>query len=268
MASLAKAAFAQKRLQVPIGWRQPRDAVPARQLVDSMAPADRNVPPPPLGPDLLFERALPCRLFTCAQETLSRSYAEFFDGICAATCAAWAAWQQGAQVTATFYAAGLANGGTVAAPPWSPLIVAQGPKVPWTALIASAVDAVWLQHQATLVFAAAPLFMGNLAVPIPPTGDALPGLPGPAGPVPLRVACPGQLPIQKGMLTALLQDSGAFAAEVFDAYAEAFAQCFTRWSATTVINSSAFLLTCVNPAPVPIPRMVGIAPMTTGPVFV
>lgn len=270
LAQRTKAALARRGLTVPIQWPQffPRSNPGMQQFCRALPAGSHDVPPPELGADLLFQRSLPCRHLTQVQESMSRIFAEFIDQICLAISAAWATWAATAKMTGIVYTAGLAMGGVVLGPPWSPTILALGPKFIWTSLIAAALDTVWLQFQSSLTLVGAPLFMGNLMIPIPPGGDLLPGLPPPSGLLPMQVAFPSQLPIQAPMLAALLQHDGAFASDLFTALSEAFADSCQAWRQSLLINSCAFLITCLNPSPVPIPRLAGVVPLTTGPLFV
>lgn len=285
MALLAKQTFARRRIHVPDDWNKifPHTPLAFQQLIAAIPPAERDVPDPPLGPDLLFERHLPLQLFAKQQKELCQTFGDYIDRICSAICAAWDAWISSAKVVTTSYAAGLANGGQVVAPPWAPTIIAQGPNVPWTPAIASAISTCWLQFEASLRFLGAPLFMGNLMIPVPPGGDSMPGIPPPTGPLPLRVACPAQAPILKEQLIALMQavppppppapdkptpSYGPHSDALYEAIADAFAQCFLTWTAATLVDSTQFLLVAVNPSPVPIPRAVGLVPTTTGPFLI
>lgn len=284
LALRAKRHFANKRIRIPDGWPDffPRSGVPLRQFIGSFEAADREVPDPRMGHDLLFERHLPLRAFAHLQEKMSRGYADFLDKICRAIHAAWDTWTQSAKMLGTIYASGMANGGTIQGPPLTPIIAAAGPQVPWTPAIATAVGASFTLWQASLIFAGAPLFLGNLPLPIPPGGDAVPGIPGPTGPPPLKVAFTAQAPIVKQALVAQMRavpppparegeppiTLGPHTDAIYDSVAEAFVTCFSDWTARVQVNPASFLLTFVNPSPAAIPRMAGVAPTTTAPLFI
>lgn len=280
MALIAKQRFAQERIILPDGFDRffPRESVKQRQFTDAFLPQDRNVAPLLTPPDLLFDRYVPLRAFAEQQATMSRSYADFIDQICIAISAAWEVWQQTVKMTAVTYTAGTAMGGQIVGPPFAPTIIAMGPKVPWTTIIASAITTMWTQFEMSLRFLGAPLFIGNLSIPIPPGGDAMPGLPAPTGPLPFKIAFPSSAPIVKDALVGLMESIpapplrpgtasslGPHTRIVYESIASAFVDSFNLWIANTLIESSAFLLVFINPSPVPIPRMAGVCPMTIAP---
>lgn len=280
MALIAKQRFAQENICLPEGFDLffPRDGVRKRQFTDAFAPQDRNTPPTVAPPDLLFDRYIPLRAFAEQQATMSRGYADFIDQICLAIGAAWETWQQTVKLTGVTYTAGTGIGGQIVGPPFAPTIIALGPKVPWTLIIAGAITAVWAQFEQSLRLIGAPLFIGNLSIPIPPGGDALPGIPGPSGPLPFRVVFPTAMPIVKDTLVSLMESSpvpspssgsssslGPFSRVVYDSIATAFVDSFNLWMASTLVESTGFLLVFINPSPVPIPRIAGVCPTTVAP---
>ncbi len=284
MALIAKQRFAQEKICLPEGFDRffPRDIVYKRQFTDAFPAQDRNVPPTIQPPNLLFDRYVPLRAFAEQQATMSRGYADFIDQICAAISVAWETWQQTVKLTAVAYMAGTAMGGQVIGAPFAPTIIALGPKVPWTAIIANAITTLWTQFELSMKMAGAPLFIGNLSIPIPPGGDALPGLPAPSGPLPFKVAFPMCVPMMKDALVGLMESIpapptnpdkspsslGPHSRVVYESIATAFVDSFNLWTAGTLVNSSAFLLTFINPSPVPIPRMAGICPATIAPFLI
>lgn len=284
MALIAKQRFAQERICLPESFDKffRRDIVYKRQFTDAFPAQDRNVQPMIEPPNLLFDRYVPLRAFAEQQATMSRSYADFIDQICSAISAAWEVWQQTAKLTAVTYTAGTAMGGQVIGTPFAPTIIALGPKVPWTTIIANAITALWTQFELSMKLIGAPLFIGNLSIPIPPGGDALPGIPAPSGLLPFKVAFPMCSPILKEALVGLMlsipappikpdepsPSLGPHSKSVYESIATAFVDSFNLWTANTLVNSSAFLLTFINPSPVPIPRMAGICPATIAPFLV
>ena len=270
LAERTKAALSARGLSVPIHWSQffPSGNPGLQQFSRALPAGSHDVPEPTMGSDLLFQRSLSCRHLTRVQESISRIFADFIDQICMAISTAWCAWELAAKMTGVLYTAGMASGGTMLGPPWTPTIVSLGPPFIWTPMIAAALDAVWLQFQSSLTLTGAPLFIGNTMIPIPPGGDAQPGLPPPTGMLPMSVAFPTQFPLTPSMISGMLQHDGAFAADLFAALAEAFVGAFDAWRQSLVICSSSFLLTCINPSPVPIPRLVGTVPITTAPLFI
>lgn len=283
LALIAKQRFAQENIRLPDGFDRffPRDVVKKRQFTDAFAPQDRNTAPTVAPPDLLFDRYIPLRQFAEQQATMCRGYANFIDQICIAISSAWEAWQQAVKLTGITYTAGTGMGGQVVGPPFAPTILALGPKAPWTSIIASAITAVWTQFEQSLRLIGAPLFIGNLSIPVPPGGDALTGLPGPTGPLPFKAAFPTAMPITKEALVSLMGSApvpslgpgsasslGPHSNVVYESIATAFVDGFNRWTASTMVESSSFLLIFINPSPVPIPRMAGVCPTTVAPFLI
>ncbi len=284
MALLAKQRFAKEKICLPDGFDQffPRDGIRKRQFTDAFPLQERNVPPVIEPPDLLFDRYLPLRAFAEQQATMSRCYAEFIDQICAAISAAWDSWQQTVKLTGVTYTAGTAFGGQIVGAPFSPTIIARGPNSPWTAIIANALTAAWTQFELSLRLVGAPLFIGNMSIPIPPGGDAQPGLPGVSGPVPFKIAFPSAAPILKTALVGLMEavsppeakpgrpplSLGPHTKVVYEAIATAVTTSFDLWTASSMVESSSFLLIFMNPSLTPIPRMAGMCPSTIAPFLV
>lgn len=283
MALMAKQRFAQENIRLPEGFDRffPRDVVKKRQFTDAFAPQDRNTLPLVSPPDLLFDRFIPLRAFAEQQATMCRGYADFIDQICMAIGVAWETWQQSVKLTGVTYTAGVGLGGQIVGPPFAPTIISLGPKAPWTAIIASAITAMWTQFEQSLRLAGAPLFIGNLSIPIPPGGDAMPGIPGPNGLLPFKVAFPTAAPMVKESLVSLMcgmpvptpsegtaSSLGPHSQVVYESIATAFVDSFNQWTAATMVDSTGFLLVFINPSPVPIPRMAGVCPTTVSPFLI
>jgi hypothetical protein len=275
MALRCKKAFAARRIKLPDHWPDffPTGGLPQRQFVKAIPTADHGVPLPEMGHDLLFDYYLPIKLHANQVRVMSRSYADFFDGISQAICSAWNTWQKTAVMMGVTYTAGMALGGSLQGAPLTPLIMSLGPKIHWTQPVAMALGNLWTQFQASLTFAGAPLFMGNMAMPIPPGMDMVPGMSA-SGPLGLKVACPALVPLTKEIVaqeminqTPDVRKSGPHVTEVFESLADAFVQCLGLWTNATVINSTAFMINGVNPSMAPIPRTVATVLPSTGPVF-
>lgn len=283
MALIAKQRFAKENIRLPEGFDRffPRDVVKQRQFTDAFAPQDRNTPPLVTPPDLLFDRYVPLRAFAEQQAIMCRGYADFIDQICMAISTAWEAWQQSVKLTGVTYTAGVGFGGQIVGTPLAPTIIALGPKAPWTAIIAGAITAMWTQFEQSLRLIGAPLFIGNMSIPVPPGGDAMPGIPGPTGPLPFRVVFPSAVPILKEALVSMMgaasiptKDSGPSSSlgphslVLYESIATAFADSFSQWMNFTMVDSTGFLLLFINPSPVPIPRMAGVCPTTVAPFLI
>ncbi len=237
MQQLARAKFMSFNLKVPANWQNPSDQ---DQYDRAFQASEKNTAP---GSPPLFQPATMNKYHTDAQKMHIAKIGAFIDGTCSAICSAWSQWQQAATMTGIVVAGPVASIGQIVGPPLQPLIFASAPKatpmeLKYSNVIASVISTGWLTFTATVKIPGLPLWPMFAAFPgpmVPP-----PGIPNPA---PVPFAALTQVPISisanvlKGQMVAQLGDPQApFHAQLFEAIATAFEQCYNTWKVSTMVT--------------------------------
>jgi hypothetical protein len=189
---------------------------------------------------------------------------KFLDGICSAICSAWSTWQSSATIVGCIVNAVTASGGQIVGPPWTPLILAQGPKagpseLKYTNVVANVIGTAWLSFTATVKVPGLPWYPAFAAFP----GPVAPPMPN----VPVPFAALTQVPASisvaalKGQMIGQLGDPTApFHKELFESIADAFDKCYTTWKVSTMVTN----VLGTGPIPTFAPPYVPVGPVVGG----
>lgn len=263
MQMAAKLQFASNGLTVPTDWQQPTGNPAGKHYVDAFKPEERAVPPDVMIPPLFLPASVN-KYHVDLQKSLNSKFSSFLDGICQAICGAWSQWQTATMMTGVIINAVSASLGTLAGPPWTPLILASAPKatpmeMKYSNVIATVLGTAWLTYTASIKLPGLPLYPAFAAFPAP-VAPPMPSLP-----VPLislaQVTASVQPAALKGQMMGMLGDPMApFHKELFDAVAQAFGQCFQIWQASTQVTN----ILGMGPVPTFAPPFVPVGPVVMG----
>ena len=190
-------------------------------------------------------------------------YEVFIDKISAAICSAWSAWQSTAVMVGVLINGPVAVGGQVVGPPWTPLIVAQGPSqnpeaVKMTRTIASVLGTAWLTFTATLKVTGMPWYPAFAAIPSP-VAPPMPNIPCPVAALTMVTTS-----ISKELLTAqMVGMDGSSSGEhkrLYAAIADAFEKIFNLWKSSTLVTN----VLGTGPVPTFAPPYVPVGPVVSG----
>jgi hypothetical protein len=234
---IAKMAFKAHAIQLPVNWQQPQGDA-GKQYVDAHQPSERAVAP---DPSKLFIPATPNKYHVDTVKMVSNQFESFIDGICDAIASAWSQWQASATLAGVVIAGPVASGGTVAGPPWTPLIMASAPKaspaeLKYSKAVATVLGSAWQAYTASIKVAGMPWYPPLAAFPSPASAPT-PNVPNPVTTL-VQVPAPMQAPLLKNQMIGALADPQApHHRELFDAISQAVAQCFTLWMSTTMVSN-------------------------------
>jgi hypothetical protein len=271
MKQAARLKFASFGLTVPSKWQQPQgdDAEHFRQAFKadelSTQPAISASGPP------LFRPASLNRYHTDAQKMHIAKYGEFIDGICDAICSAWGQWQNMATMAGIMVNAVTASLGQVIGPPWTPIIMLQGPKsspmqLKYLNAVANVIGPAWLAYTATIKVPALPWYPSFAVFPSP-VAPPTPNVPTPI--ISLTQVKASLMPaVMKQQMVGLLADPRApYHSELFESICDAFDKMFTIWQTSTLVTNVLAVgpvPTMALPVPVPGPVTGGVATMPPG----
>jgi hypothetical protein len=264
MKQAARLKFASFGLTVPSKWQQPQgdDAEHFRQAFKadelSTQPAISASGPP------LFRPASLNRYHTDAQKMHIAKYGEFIDGICDAICSAWGQWQNMATMAGIMVNAVTASLGQVIGPPWTPIIMLQGPKsspmqLKYLNAVANVIGPAWLAYTATIKVPALPWYPSFAVFPSP-VAPPTPNVPVPVAALTQVTASitPG---VMKGQMVMQLGDPQApYHDKLFDAITDAFDKVFKIWLASTMVTN----VMGTGPVPTFAPPYVPVGPVVAG----
>jgi hypothetical protein len=164
-----------------------------------------------------------------------------------------------------------ASVGQVIGIPWTPLIMAQGPKsspmeLKYTTTIAQVLGTAWLAYTTSIKLPGLPLYPAFALCPTPVA------IPMPNTPVPVialtQVTAPVSASTMKNMMVGMHADPTAmYHKEIFDAVTDAFEKCFTIWQASTMVTNiigTGPVPTCIPPIMPPGPVVMGVGTMPPG----
>lgn len=262
MAMFAKQQFASFQITLPQKWQEPQDQVAQDHYPQAFDEDERSVAPP-IGAPLLFQTATANRYHTDTAQELHDRFSAYLDGICAAICQAWSAWQSAAAMSGVVINAVAASGGQVTGPPWQPTILGAAPmdtdmESKYSKAIASAISDGWQSYQSSLKVPGLPWYPAFAAVSAPVAPPA------PNTPVPVvaltQVTAPvAKAALKQSMIANFGDAQGHYHQELFDAVADAFAQCFQTWQTTTMVTNvlGTGPVPSFNPPWVPVGPVVG-----------
>ncbi len=271
MKKAARLKFASFGLKVPPNWKQPQgeaaehfqQAFKENEL--TTAPAISADGPP------LFQPASMNKYHTDAQKMHIAKYGEFIDGVCDAICQAWSQWQNVASMTGIMVNAVTATLGQVIGPPWTPIILAQGPKsspmqMKYLNAVANVIGPAWMSYTATIKIPGLP-FYPVFAVCPSPVAPPTPNVPFPVAALTQVTASitPGVMKTQ--MVAQLADPQAPYHQELFQSICDAFDQMFKLWQASTMVTNvlgTGPVPSMTLPVPVPGPVTGGMANMPPG----
>lgn len=237
MKNLAKLAFKSHAIKLPVDWKQPTGEE-GKQYVNAFKENERFAPP---DPSKLFIPASTNKYHIDTVKKNSDNFEKYIDGICDAICSAWSTFQSAATIVGVMIAGPVASVGQLVGMPLTPLILAQGPKasaneMKYTKTIANVVGTAFTTWQSTVKVPGLPWYPAFAMVPSPVAP------PMPNTPVPLvaltQVPASMQDAALKGQMVGQHGDPKAqHSAELFDSIAKAVNQCFTMWTATTMVTN-------------------------------
>ena len=190
-------------------------------------------------------------------------YDVFIDRISVAICSAWSAWQSAATIVGIVINGPIAYGGQVLGPPWTPLILAQGPKqnaeaIRMTNNIASVLGTAWLTFTATIKVTGMPWYPAFAAVPSV-VAPLTPNIPCPVAALTMVTT-----PIGSRHLTTQMVGMDASGSSdhkrLYAALADAFEKVFELWRVSTMVTN----VLGTGPVPTFAPPYVPVGPVVGG----
>jgi hypothetical protein len=265
MKQFARAKFSSFGLKVPDKWKPPQGDPDAKHYADAYTPAEKSTSPDPTAPPLFIPHSMN-RYHTDVQKEMTKIVGSFLDGISDAICQAWSAWQTAAALTGVVIAGPTASVGQVVGLPWTPIILASGPKkspqeLKYTTTVANVIGPAWLAYTATIKVPGLPWYPAYAACPTP-VAPPTPNIPCSLAML-TQVTAPISASVLKGqMIAAHGEPTAQYHKEIFEAVADGFEKTFQTWQPATMINN--VLGTGTGGTPVsPLP-VVGVGNMIPG----
>jgi len=263
MAMFAKQQFASFQITVPQKWQDPQDKMASDHYPQAFEEDEKSVPSP-IGMPLLFQTATANRYHTDNAQELHDRFSDYFDGICAAICQAWSAWQSAAAMSGVVVNAVTASGGQLTGPPWLPVILGSAPmdtdmEAKYSKAIAGAIHDGWQSYQSSINVPGLPWYPSFAAVPAPVAPPA-PNTPVPVAALAQVTASVGKPALKQSMISSFGDPQAQYHKELFDAVADAFEKCFQIWQASTMVTE------VIGTGPVPSfnPPWVPVGPVVGG----
>ena len=263
MKQLARVQYASNQLKVPDKWQQPSGDPDGKHYGDAFQPSEKSTAPDMGAPPLHTPHSMN-KYHTDVQKMLNSKIGGFIDGIIDAICSAWSTWQSAATMVGVVVNAVTASAGQVVGPPWTPLILAQGPKsgpseLQYTKTVANVVGTAWLQYTATIKIPGLPFYPAFAAFP-GPVAPPMPNVPVPVIALTQVTAAVGKAALKGQMIGQHGDPQAMYHKEIFDAVATAFEQCFTIWQASTMVTN----VLGTGPIPTFAPPYVPVGPVVGG----
>jgi hypothetical protein len=260
MKNLAKLAFKAHAIKLPVGWQQP-SGEEGKQYSKAFKQSELFAPP---DPSKLFIPASSNKYHVDTVKQMSDKFEKYIDGICDAICQAWSSMHSAATLVGVIVNAVTASGGTLVAMPMTPLILGSGPKASpaeakFTTTISNVVGMAFSQWALSVKVPGLPWYPAFAAFPSP-VAPPMPNVP-----IPLvaltQVNASLQDAAMKGQMCGQHGDPQAqHHKELFDCVAKAVAQCFTIYTATTLVNN----VLGTGPIPTFAPPYVPVGPVVGG----
>jgi hypothetical protein len=269
MKQAARAKFASFGLTVPSDWKQPQGE-DAEHFSQAFKDNEKSTAPAAGAPPL-FRPASPNKYHTDAQKMHHAKFGEFIDGIVDAICSAWSQWQSTASMAGVMVNAITASVGQVIGPPWTPLIMAQGPKstpmqLKYTTAVANVLGPAWMTYSSALKIPGLPWYPMFATFPSP-VAPPTPNVPTPIGSL-IQVKATLVPAVMKQQMVGMLADPRApYHKELFESICDAFDKMFTIWLTSTMVTNVMAIGPCPSmalPVPVPGPIVGGTAMMAPG----
>lgn len=269
MKQAARLKFASFGLTVPTNWQQPQGE-DAEHFGQAFKDSEKSTAPA-VGSPPLFRPASLNKYHTDSQKMHHAKFGEFIDGIVDAICNAWSTWQSSASMTGIMVNAASASLGQVIGPPWTPFIMAQGPKstpmqLKYTTAIANVLGPAWMTYSSALKVPGLPWYPGFVMFPSP-VAPPTPNVPTPIATLTQVKASLVPALMKQQMVAQLADPRAPFHSELFESICDAFDKMFTIWMTSTMVTNVLGAGPCPSmalPVPVPGPVVGGIASMPPG----
>jgi hypothetical protein len=258
MKQAARLKFTSFNLKVPKDWRDPSGEA-GDHYGRAFKPEEKTTAP---GMPMLFQPASMNKYHTDTQKMHVAEIGKFMDALCDAICSAWGQWQGLATMTGVVINAVSATLGQVVGPPWTPLIMASGPKdtpmkLKYTTVVATVMGNTWLQYTGTIKVPGLPWYPAFAAFPAPVAA--------PTPNVPCPVAALTQVPplpaaMKQQMVGQLGDPNAPFHSELFESICDAFDKMFKMWQTTTMVTN----VLGTGPVPTFAPPYVPVGPVVGG----
>ncbi len=261
MQQFARLKFTSFQIKVPQNWQNPSGDPDAKHYGDAFQASEKNTAP---GAPPLFQPASMNKYHTDTQKMHIDKVGKFIDGICSAICSAWSTWQSAATMVGIMVNGPTASVGQVLGPPWTPLILAQGPKetpmlLKYTNVVANVLGTAWLSYTATIKVPGMPWYPAFAAMPSP-VAPPTPNIPCPV--VALTQVTASIMPdVMKMQMVGQLADPMApFHDKLFEAICDGFDKCFKIWQTSTMVTN----VLGTGPVPTFAPPYVPVGPVVGG----
>ncbi|HSK00701.1 MAG TPA: hypothetical protein VK932_05645 [Kofleriaceae bacterium] len=261
MQQFARLKFTSFQIKVPQNWQNPSGDPDAKHYGDAFSASEKTTAP---GAPPLFQPASMNKYHTDAQKMHIDKVGKFIDGICSAICSAWSTWQSAATMVGIMVNGPTASVGQVVGPPWTPLILAQGPKetpmlLKYTNVVANVLGTAWLSYTATIKVPGMPWYPAFAAMPSP-VAPPTPNIPCPV--VALTQVTASIMPdVMKMQMVGQLADPMApFHDKLFEAICDGFDKCFKIWQTSTMVTN----VLGTGPVPTFAPPYVPVGPVVGG----
>ena len=263
MQQFARLKFTSFQIKVPQNWQTPSGDPDGKHYGDAFKPEEKATAPAAGAPPLFLPASMN-KYHTDTQKMHIDKVGKFIDGICSAICSAWSTWQSAATMVGIMVNGPTASVGQVLGPPWTPLILAQGPKetpmlLKYTNVVASVLGTAWLSYTATIKVPGMPWYPAFAAMPSP-VAPPTPNIPCPV--VALTQVTASIMPdVMKMQMVGQLADPMApFHDKLFEAICDGFDKCFKIWQTSTMVTN----VLGTGPVPTFAPPYVPVGPVVGG----
>lgn len=263
MKQLSRLKFSGNNLMVPDKWQAPSGDPGAKHYGQAFKASEKSTMMDPTVPPLFKPHSLN-KYHTDTQKKLTSIFGGYIDGIVDAICQAWSTWQTAAVMTGVLINGPIASLGQIVGPPWTPLILASGPKkspaeLKYTMTIANVLGTAWLSYTSSIKVPGLPWYPAFAAVPSP-IAPPMPNIPTPIIAL-TQVTVPVSANVLKNQMIGTHGDPQAqYHKELFDAVTNAFEQCFTLWQASTMVTN----VLGTGPVPTFAPPVAPVGPVVAG----
>jgi hypothetical protein len=261
MQQFARLKFTSFQIKVPQNWQNPSGDPDAKHYGDAFPASEKTTAP---GAPPLFQPASMNKYHTDAQKMHIDKVGKFIDGICSAICSAWSTWQSAATMVGIMVNGPTASVGQVVGPPWTPLILAQGPKetpmlLKYTNVVANVLGTAWLSYTATIKVPGLPWYPAFAAMPSP-VAPPTPNIPCPVITLTQVTATIMPAVMKMQMVGQLADPMAPFHDKLFEAICDGFDKCFKIWQASTMVTN----VLGTGPIPTFAPPYVPVGPVVGG----
>ena len=234
MQNLAKTQFRSFGIKIPTDWTG--EESPKHTELEQGNPADLSA-----SAMWLFKPASTIKLHVEAAKSKSREFESYIDGICSAICSAWSTWQSAAALVGVMINGPVAALGNVVGPPWTPLILAQGPngkpqETKYTKTIATVIGTAWQQYTLTIKVPAMPWYPAFLMFPLA-VAPPMPNIPCPVAALTQAAPLVGKSALKSQMIAQHGDPQAQHHRELFDCIADAFEKCHQVWQTSTQVTN-------------------------------